>query len=75
MSSRIETGIVAAAAAACALTAGPGFGQTRRDNYPERPVRLIVPFPPGGGTDLVSRTILPEWTALMGQYYGITAAE
>ena len=41
--------------------------QGRTDAYPDRPVRLIVPFPPGGGTDLVSRTILPAWTALMGQ--------
>jgi tripartite-type tricarboxylate transporter receptor subunit TctC len=43
------------------------LAQAKGDAYPERPVRLIVPFPPGGGTDLVSRTILPAWTALMGQ--------
>jgi tripartite-type tricarboxylate transporter receptor subunit TctC len=35
--------------------------------YPERPIRLIVPFPPGGGTDLVSRTIQPELQARLGQ--------
>ena len=34
--------------------------------YPERPIRLIVPFPPGGGTDLVSRTIQPELQARLG---------
>ena len=43
------------------------FAQGKGEGYPERPVRLIVPFPPGGGTDLVSRTILPAWTSLMGQ--------
>lgn len=43
------------------------FAQSKGEGYPERPVRLIVPFPPGGGTDLVSRTILPAWTSLMGQ--------
>ncbi len=42
-------------------------GQSNPESYPERPVRLIVPFPPGGGTDIVSRTILPAWSALMGQ--------
>jgi len=35
--------------------------------YPERPIRLVVPFPPGGGTDLVSRTIQPELQARLGQ--------
>jgi len=41
--------------------------QSNAETYPQRPIRLIVPFPPGGGTDLVSRTILPAWTAAMGQ--------
>ena len=35
--------------------------------YPERPIRLVVPFPPGGGTDLVSRTIQPALQAQLGQ--------
>src|SRR5215470_18095247 len=35
--------------------------------YPERPIRLVVPFPPGGGTDIVSRTIQPELQARLGQ--------
>jgi len=35
--------------------------------YPNKPIRLIVPFPPGGGTDLVSRTIQPGLSSLLGQ--------
>ena len=35
--------------------------------YPNRPIRLIVPFPPGGGTDLVSRTIQPALQQRLGQ--------
>ncbi len=36
-------------------------------DYPNKPIRLIVPFPPGGGTDLVSRMMQPEMTRLLGQ--------
>ena len=56
-----------AVSAALALFSSAAFAQQRTDNYPDRPMRLIVPFPPGGGTDLVSRTILPSWTAAFGQ--------
>jgi tripartite-type tricarboxylate transporter receptor subunit TctC len=39
----------------------------RGGTYPDRPIRLVVPFPPGGGTDLVSRTIQPALMARLGQ--------
>src|SRR6185503_10397144 len=36
-------------------------------NYPSRPIRLIVPYPPGGPTDLVGRTIGQKLTEAWGQ--------
>lgn len=37
------------------------------DAYPSRPIRLVVPFPPGGGTDTVSRTLQPALQQRLGQ--------
>ena len=35
--------------------------------YPERPLRLVVPFPPGGGNDLLARAIGQRLTETLGQ--------
>jgi tripartite-type tricarboxylate transporter receptor subunit TctC len=46
-----------ALAAAAALLAALCSGLADAQTYPTKPVRLIVPYPPGGGTDLVARFI------------------
>ncbi len=35
--------------------------------YPNKPVRFIVPFPPGGNLDFVARTIQPKFSEFLGQ--------
>ncbi len=52
--------------AACLALTAPAMA-AQSNAYPNKPIRLIVPFPPGGGTDLVSRTMQPALTALLGQ--------
>ncbi len=38
-----------------------------QDDYPDRPVRLIVPYPPGGATDVIGRVMAQELTGALGQ--------
>ena len=42
-------------------------GAAQAETYPSRPIRIVVPFPPGGGVDLVARVIGQQLTAQMGQ--------
>lgn len=53
----------AAAISACA----PVAAHAQRGEYPARPVRVIVPFVAGGGTDLLARLVTPRMADLLGQ--------
>lgn len=57
---------MAIAAVACITLLGSGTVFSA-DAYPSRPIRLIIPFPPGGGTDVVGRVLGQSLTASMGQ--------
>jgi tripartite-type tricarboxylate transporter receptor subunit TctC len=51
-----------AVSAACLLAAA-----AQAQDYPSRPVRMIVPFVPGGSSDFVARAIQPKLMDLLGQ--------
>ncbi len=40
-------------------------------SFPEKPIRVIVPFPPGGGADLVTRSTAPKLSQALGQTFVI----
>lgn len=46
-------------------TAAPVFAQ----NYPAKPVRFISPYAPGGGTDIMARTLAQKLSEAMGQQF------
>lgn len=48
---------------ACANPAMPALAQ----NFPVKPIRLIVPWPPGGGVDISARTLGPKLAESLGQ--------
>ncbi len=54
---------LAVLAVGASLLLSPGIDKpAARQGYPERPVKLIVPYPPGGGTDIAARWIADELT-------------
>ncbi len=55
------------AAAAGVLCAAPPFASAQQ--YPVKPVRVIVPFAPGGGSDLTARQFSNKLTAALGQQF------
>ncbi len=56
--------VCTAAAIALGLSAATASAQTK---YPERPVRLVVPFAPGGVSDIIGRRYAQEMTRVLGQ--------
>ena len=47
------------------LVTGSAFAQTSA--YPDKPIRFVVPYPPGGGTDVIARIVQDRLRAALGQ--------
>jgi tripartite-type tricarboxylate transporter receptor subunit TctC len=59
----MKSGFAAAALLAISAVAGPVAGQ----QYPAKPIRMIIGFPPGGGTDIIGRIVAQRLSDVLGQ--------
>ncbi len=58
-----NTALAVLASAAVTLGAAPAWAQA----WPDKPIRLIVPYPPGGGTDIIARIVQQRLSEALGQ--------
>jgi tripartite-type tricarboxylate transporter receptor subunit TctC len=56
-------------AVACAVVSAVLVLPAHAQHYPDRPVRVIAPFPPGGSTDVYARILAKELSAAFGQTF------
>jgi tripartite-type tricarboxylate transporter receptor subunit TctC len=56
-----------AIAKSCALACILASAMADAQNYPSKPVRIIVPFSAGSGSDVFARTLGPKFTETWGQ--------
>ena len=53
--------------AKCALLLFAWMGLQTHAAYPDKPIRIVVPYPPGGTADILARTIASKLPAVLGQ--------
>lgn len=51
------------------LAAAPFVGSARAEDWPTRPVRVLVPYPPAGGADTTARIIYAKASELLGHQF------
>lgn len=63
--------VAAIALAASVAVAGAALAQDEAQDYPNRPVRFVVPYPPAGTTDILARIVGQHLSEILGQQFVI----
>lgn len=64
----VNRAIRACCIAATVITVGlPALAAAQTGRYPTRPIRMVVPLPPGGSTDIIARIVAQKYTELLGK--------
>ncbi len=67
MTRHIRRNCLIAALASCAVWASPSWAQNAASNWPNKAIRFVVPFAPGGTSEIVARSVAAELTKQLGQ--------
>lgn len=59
--------MLATSAKAALALAMPWSTGAQAANYPDKPIRFLVPYPPGGGTDVIARIVQERFQSALGQ--------
>jgi tripartite-type tricarboxylate transporter receptor subunit TctC len=65
--SLLRRSLLAATLSSMAAVSMPGVAQAQ--TYPDKAVKLVVPYPPGGATDVIGRVLAQRLGAALGQQF------
>src|SRR3954470_7717103 len=51
------------------MVAAPGVRDAAAQKWPDKPVRIVTPFAPGGGTDVFARLLAQRFSEVFGQQF------